>query len=177
MKKILYTAIAIFLTSNVTKAQTDWSVIGGLSYTEALGFSLGGQATFHPYMGSRKLETLYFELDKTSNGWGIVPKGGLAFCPHLGLGKGPKSKNKWYGTNPKHYLELSIAPAFYFQDGMGIYARPEIGYLLSTPFEKFKIRAAYGREFEIKKRENFESSKGIFSVKFIYVLAFTGMNI
>lgn len=179
MKRIVTFTIllVIVLTTNKSIAQSEWGVIGGLSKSKRLGFSLGGQLTLNPYMGSRHLETIYLEIDKTYNGWGIMPKFGLAFSPHLGLGKGFKSKNKWYGTNPKHYLELSAAPGVFFRKGMGVYIRPEIAYLLSTPFEKFKVRAAYGYDFELKKRDNFESSRGIVSVKFIYILAFKGMFI
>lgn len=169
--------IAIFSLHSI-QAQTEWSAIGGLSLKKGLGFSLGGIVYKHPYMGSRRLESFSFEFERTYHGSCLIPKYSMAFCPHLGLnGSKFKRKNKWYGTNVKHFIEFSIAPHVAFKDGMGVYVRPEIGYLWNTPLKRFKLRAAYGYDIEFKKRENFESKPGILSFKFIYVFALKGMYI
>lgn len=176
MRKVIIALIILFSVSKIY-SQKEWAGVGGLVYKKGLGISLGASMYKIPYMGSRRVESFSFELEKHRHGFGIVPRYSMAFSPHFGLDKGFKRKNKWYGVIPNHYIELAVSPGFFFKDGFGIYGRPEIGYLWNTPFKNFKLKASYGRDIVLKNRPNFDNIPGILSFKFIYVFALTGMYI
>lgn len=172
MKKV---AIILFLCMGTwAHAQTEHAIKGTfLTDLQTPGFGAGYVNILHDHMGGKKLRSFYLDVEMgLGRGFAFNPRAGWAFSPVFNK-KDFHRKTK-IRTN---FVEISVSPGFYFKDSLGITFRPEVAYLLNTPFESLKARISYGYQFGIYNREFTAPRRNFFGISLLWYFRLTGMFI